>query len=644
MDPTANSAGFQGISRFGPIDGDVTPPRVSNVGALGNTSVLVTFSEPVQTAGAENPAHCRIVGAHEALTRSELETLRATLTVIYAKLGASRTAVVLTTMAMSDIEYVIAVTNVQDLAGNQIAPPELGVPYPSALRFFGIPGSGRVIGSDCDGVPDAVELRGWVVSVVTVDSRTETREATSDPGDPRLSCEENAAARDTNQDGVDDYQKCLHRLDPRSADTDGDGFSDSDEVMLQNRNPLVADLPIFDIQVVGDVQLGLDVRCTAESTSGGRFLEQRSSTANLSTSDGTTNTRSNESASEWFINAGINLMVGYYAGLKFEVGGKVEGGYKESTSATFTNESVRQTQREQGTSMTSDRELTDGETLSREVVGASMAIALVIVNRNDIAFTISNIEITAKIRDPGDPSRFAAVATLVGNSGSISVGPASASREPLRFTAIDITPSLIEELRIDARGIDTCTAAQRLVIDSSYSTRTIGGREELWRVRSVVANVADKLAWFVFVPHGTIRNDFRDLQLTSGQVFQLILAQDLDGDGLTARDAALFGSVDSTVDVLDNACLGTTPFPADECVQAGASGPPSPTTAAPTPTATASPASKGRRAGTSPSSAPPATSCSANRTRTPWRTRTAASCRRRWCWRPASRSGRCPTP
>jgi hypothetical protein len=58
---------------------------------------------------------------------------------------------------------------------------------------------------------------------------------------------------------------------PLLADTDGDGFSDFDEVMLQNRNPLVADLPLFDIDVVGDVQLGLDVRYTAQSSAGSRF-------------------------------------------------------------------------------------------------------------------------------------------------------------------------------------------------------------------------------------------------------------------------------------------------------------------------------------------------------------------------------------
>lgn len=244
MDPDANAATFAGILRSGPIDGDITPPRVSNVGALANDSVLVTFSEPVQTEGAENPAHYRIVDAH-ALTRSDVDTLTATVTVLDAQLDESRTVVVLTTMSMSDIEYVISVTNVKDLAGNQIAPPERGVPYPSELRFFGIPPSGAMIDSDCDGVPDAVELRGWTVTVTTVDGNVEQRTVTSDPGDPTLPCDDpvNVAARDTNQDGVGDYEKWLHRLDPRSSDTDGDGLSDFEELHVYLTNPLHPDAP-----------------------------------------------------------------------------------------------------------------------------------------------------------------------------------------------------------------------------------------------------------------------------------------------------------------------------------------------------------------------------------------------------------------
>jgi hypothetical protein len=103
--------------------------------------------------------------------------------------------------------------------------------------------------------------------------------------------------------------------------------------------------------------------------------------------------------------------------------------------------------------MQTERELNDNETLNREVVDASMSIALDIVNRSDIAFTISNIELTAKVRDPRDPSRFVHVATLVGNAGSVNVGPAPFARGPLRFTATGVTPALIEELRVDPRGI-----------------------------------------------------------------------------------------------------------------------------------------------------------------------------------------------
>ena len=514
-----NQAQFEGISRRGPIDGDDVPPRVSNVGALDNTTVLVTFSKPVQGGpeSAENPAHYRIVGETALETASaDVGAQRATLNVLEATLDpVTRSSVLLTTGAQSDIEYELAVTNVKDLSGNQIAPPERGVSNPSEVRFFGIPPSGEILDSSCDGLPDHIQLRGWVVEVTLKDGTVERREVTSDPGLPhdQISDEEmtelgitdpcdhpaNVAARDTNQDGVSDFLKWQHRLDPRSkdtsgdgltdfeelfiygtkptkqdtdgdgltdyqevkihrtsphhADTTGDGFGDREALRLQNRDPLIANLPEFDVDVVGDVHLGLDVTYSAQSASGTRFLEQRTSSSTLTTQRNLTLSRSSATATEWFINTSGRFKVGYKKGFTFEAEAKVQGGYKETATTTFGSQSVIATQRQQAESMNTNQELSENETLVRNVVGASMAVALDITNRSDIAFTISNIEVTAKIRDPQDLSRFVPIATLVGNSSSVNIGPAPFTRGPLRFTAVDISPALVEELRRDPQGL-----------------------------------------------------------------------------------------------------------------------------------------------------------------------------------------------
>ncbi len=690
IDPAANSATFSGISRRGPIDGDTTPPRVANVGSTGNTTVLVTFTEPVLAAGAQEPSHYRITA--ELLHGEELSP-QAMLTVTRAVLSSDRTTVTLTTLSQSDIRYTLEVVNVTDLAGNQIAPPERGV-NPSEVTFVGTPPGGAPVDSDGDGLTDEEEQRGWIVEVKLLNGSVVRSEVTSDPLSTEVDGDGLMLSRDTDQDGIGDYDEKTYGLNPRNADTDDDGLSDfdeltyvysdpavqdsdgdgltdgletnffktsplladtdgdqipdGDEVTLQNRDPLIADLPMFDLAVVGDVQLGLDVRFTAVSENGTRHLENVTSNATLTTSESRTTGSENASSSEWFINAGAEIGFGYDDGFTFNSTVKVDGGYKETTSATFKQESVRSTQQEQARSMATEAEVTSGETVTREVVGASMAVSIFISSASDVSFTLSNAEVLAKMQDPRDPTRFVPLATLTSDSGnSINIGPAPFTRGPLRFSADSPAPALVEALRENPRGLifeivnydvtdelgrnfsftaqdvndrtatfvidyngyepleveriathslfdqngkpvgismrtaletilglefvpesedealiaclndvtdpadDSCTSEARNRIDNSYSTRSVGGETVLWRVRGVVTDIGSAYKWFAVVdlPRDVIRPaDFNDIVLRSGRYFQFIYGQDADGDGLSAREEGLYGSVDTSMD------------------------------------------------------------------------------------------------
>lgn len=498
IDPAADSADFNGVFRTGPIDGDTTAPRVANTGSTGNTTVLVTFTEPIEQASAEDPTHYRITARLDGATGPN-----ATLQVLSATLSGNRTTVTLNTLAQSDMLYTLDVTNVTDLAGNQIAPPEL-LNNPSTVTFQGTPPSGPQTDSDGDGLSDAAEQAGWFVTVRNTDGTTRRYEVTSNPGDPSLSIDDpvNVAARDTDGDGLDDLDERIYVTDPRSTDTDGDGISDwrelnriysepaqqdtdgdglgdglevdffgtsplfedtdgdqlldGDEVVTQNRDPLIADLPAFDMRVVGDVQLGLDVRFTAESADGMRVLETRSSESSLTTDSSRSVGSENSNSTEWFINGGIKAGVEYEPPFSFKFSGEVSvnGGYKEGTTTQFTTTSVQSTQQAQAASRSTEREVNQGETVTREVVGASMAIALELVSLEDIAFTIENLEITAKLVDPRDPTNFIPIATLTSSgSQSINLGPAPDGRGPFRFTADNPPPALIEALRENPRNL-----------------------------------------------------------------------------------------------------------------------------------------------------------------------------------------------
>jgi hypothetical protein len=78
--------------------------------------------------------------------------------------------------------------------------------------------------SDQDGLTDAQELAGWDVTVTQLDGTTTARHVTSDP---------HKAATDGTL--LDDHYKYALGLDPRSADSDGDGLLDCQEVLEKSR-------------------------------------------------------------------------------------------------------------------------------------------------------------------------------------------------------------------------------------------------------------------------------------------------------------------------------------------------------------------------------------------------------------------------
>ncbi len=506
---SASALSFVGSSGVLAGQPDQTPPRVAGTVSSGNTTVLVTFSEPVRggAASAENTAHYRVVGLENLITPGQTATptsvspQSAALDILSAVLQPNGTSVLLTTRAQSDIKYELQVTGVTDLAGNQIAAPERGVD-PGKTTFTGTPVSGSGADSDGDGLSDATEQRGWLVNVVRLDGSKHQYQVTSDP-----------TLKDTDGDGLDDSDELANQTDPRLADTDADKISDSDEynlvysspttadtdgdtlsdgaeytlyassplladtdgdqirddaeILTSLRNPLIADLPAPRIAVDG-VDLQLDVNFTATSDSGTRQLDSK--TAQTTLTQGTTDSteRSDTTTSEWFANQNVGFSAtqsvggggadpfANFAKASFTESLSSDTGTSGSAGTSFTTSSVRNAQQEYANSLTTDKEVTANDSVTRTVSGASLSVGVTIESQSNVAFTMSNLELTAFMPDPFAPGKLIPIATLQPEgavASGVTLGPGSPSRGPIRFKAVQIYAALAEKLMQDPSGL-----------------------------------------------------------------------------------------------------------------------------------------------------------------------------------------------
>lgn len=471
--------------------GDTTPPRVTGATSTSATRVLVTFSEPVRggAEGAENPEHYDVIGT--ATLERDLAT-QAIVDVTAADLADDGRSVALTTRAQSEIAYTLRVVGVRDLSGNALTGVDRDNPF--EVEFFGT--AGDTTDCDADGLSDADEQRGWIVTITEADGSETRREVTSDPCDPD---------GDTDDDGVLDVDEKRYRTDPRRADsdddgltdarelnqvyseptvvdTDGDGladglevdffttsplFADTDgdqlddgyEATTDNRNPRIADLPVVEIDV-GNVDLQLDVRFDERSSEGTTTVDTKNVSTTMERSRSSSRERVNSSTLEGFFSA---YATGCYGGAcasggetvgNWGLSATVGGGFSTSETWTNTTASAQSTQNAYANSLTTEAQASAETTIERVVEGASMAVEVSITNPGNVAYTVRDIEITALIQNGRDASSLVPVATLFAPStASIGVGPLNPTRGPFRFVADGIFPQLVEQLMQNPRGI-----------------------------------------------------------------------------------------------------------------------------------------------------------------------------------------------
>ncbi|WP_027481457.1 LamG-like jellyroll fold domain-containing protein [Deinococcus pimensis] len=428
------------------------PARIVTTAALG-TLVLSACSSPAapgdpgSTSGASVPADFRASAGVTRVTLSWRTVAGATGYVLLRRTGGG--------------EFGPLATLPGDATTYEDANLTTGVTYTYSLRATTATGEGGATtvsvtpsfqpsadDSDGDGVSNADELAGYEVVVKQGGVVVGTpRTVTSDPG-----------STDTDDDGLTDAQERALRTDPRSPDTDGDGlgdadevnrwaskpddrdsdadaqgnallfdgsevtkyrtspiladtdgdkFSDYDEIVLRGQpyNPLVANTPRLELSLATAPSVTLDVKYAADQT---RNTTKSSSLA-LSSSAGqsSTDTQTRRFNAEISSTVGAELSGGT-SGVNATVSASVSvtAGYGYEKGATYTRESLSSTARsyEEANGLAS----TEGYTID----GGTLSVGFRVRNTGDISFALRDLTVTVLRRDSANPGALLTVGTL----------------------------------------------------------------------------------------------------------------------------------------------------------------------------------------------------------------------------------------
>jgi len=375
--------------------------------------------------------------------------------------------------------------------------------------------SSNFIDTDGDGITDDKEVRGYTVVIHYANGVVEEKEVTSDPYSPdtdgdgvsdyeeiqygsnprdndtdadgisdkveRHTLLSNPAAQDTDGDGLTDgLEHTRFNTSVVLADTDGDKLTDYQELIEFNRNPRIADLPAVTISV-GKVYLQIDERFTFTDEQGSVISEESSTNTSLSQSSNTSFNRADGGVTTNTFTFGSETRAGQseqekagsdvtFAGLFSVPDGvgmpfintQVNLGHEESKSTSWQTDSssARESQKAYKASINKAKEISKTQTVTREVFGASIDLDVSVENTGNLAFTLSNIEITVLQRSTTDSAVFLPVATLVSNSQLISgtslelnMGPFNKNKGPFLFSSREVFPNLVEDLMRSPNGL-----------------------------------------------------------------------------------------------------------------------------------------------------------------------------------------------
>ncbi len=523
IDPTANTATFSYAGGPGSLGPDVLP-RVVGAASTDNTGVLVTFTNPMgpsalvassyvisQTKDVNDAFGLEVLNVEflpqqqnaVLLTTSSQNETDYILRVVNVRdlfgnqlappqlLVDPATATFPGTPFSCDVEVCVDGFNDGEECdlSNGNADCENGVDDGVCTRPPCTPPD-----RDGDGLPDHLELRGYWITVQLANGILRERQVTSDlntadtDGDLLKDSEErwigsDARMKDTDDDQLTDWEEFNYvysnpsdqdtdddtiqdllevnffKTNANLVDSDGDGFDDNDELFVMNRDPRIADLPQPGL-VIGSVGLQLQEQYTYVDEQGVVQSENSSTSSTLSSSNSQKVSTSLETT------LGINIKANFEAGvealpIKVHAKGGIEAGLNFGLTFQTSRESTEETTNAFEQSLSKGSQISGSSSFTRNVVGGRIDAMVSLENLSDVAYKLSNLEITVSALNPVDRTTFVPIATLIPNKTLVTGDPqtynigilGNASRGPIMFTSRDVFPALVEDLMRDPRGL-----------------------------------------------------------------------------------------------------------------------------------------------------------------------------------------------
>ncbi len=194
---------------------------------------------------------------------------------------------------------------------------------------------------------------------------------------------------DTDKDGISDYNEIYRYFtDPMSPDTDGDSFTDFEELSMYDPyrhifDPRIADIPKMEVEISDDFDIYYTyTRGTSEQkTSSSTKTQGTTHTYNDSYSNGTTSSNTHG----WEVSGGGKHSWGVNASSEWHVEGKVNGSYTHSSSYTMTKSFAESS----STSISEGTAHTEGE--SRSITGGVAKTYIVLKNTSNITYTLTSL-------------------------------------------------------------------------------------------------------------------------------------------------------------------------------------------------------------------------------------------------------------